>query len=1008
MFWRFGFQNASSIDALLDKEDVTVEAILDEDDLIQECKNQNPRLMDFLRRADVLQRLLRYVTGEIEGEERDRFKYPFVATEVLCSDMWSIVETCLEDPDHLLRPFWDAVLDRSAEEMQTRASMAAHFTKINFCFMSKKPVEMFVFIRDQPLVLERILAHIESTPFVDLLVRIIQLDENPTVTGVLEWLSSERLVPRLIDFLSPIQSPDIHVVAADLIKIIITMSAPSPGQSALSEGLQNGPASNRFAREVASLESITKLVGHMLDDAPSASPMTTDVWTSGQDSYSLSDSVISSTTEQATSSAVNSISILIELIRKNNSDYFEPFLFHTLRNRLIQVQQHIHLQSDEPRQVLERSMAEMVERMGVVHLGTLLEYICGKLCGFQRLLLNPRSESAVISTTFGTIRPLTFERLRICELYAELLHCSNMSLLNRPPGIGPKYDESGRLQGGLAALEELAQVITTSSGNTAEPDRSSESVNEIEPSKELPISGLQGRTASTSSPFLSDSDDSLSGDGSDDGMEDIDVDGSESDRAKVMSLETSGHPSVVTLPDSISGDADSPHTPSETSTVHPPVSSGIDSPLGSEADVEMAKNPTLSSGDRLKDTFLQMNIISTLLDLFFEFPWNNLLHTIVYDVIHQVLTGQLDPGLNRELIVGLFRDARLLYRILEAQRLNDLESTKPKGLRLGFMGHITLISEDIVSALEHCPAELSERLQGYIPQPEWTEYVQGRYLETKRKDAALLGGGKPAVSSSVIRGEASVAQWGKIDEDDTVSSKKVTPLAPPPVGNGSLNGELRRNGRLKRESTADFGQPTMADLRETSQFDEESNTPSAQHFVNYLAAEMSSTMDRFGSAGDDTSDDEDEESGWLSQSQFDLSVSPLSRGIGTESQSLSRSFGDSFNPLTNHSSLEDAFNADSDEDDSGFGPFSDSAAAHDPFNFSNEFATAEGPESPFDDFGGFGDFQAAEETDLASSGDSWAWENSESGRKAGSDEVEEGMSLAASSRTDRSSRHDES
>ena len=72
---RFGFHNTSAIDGLLDKDDVSLEAILDEDDLLQECKSQNTRLIDYFQRVDVLKRLLGYVTGEIEGaEERGRFK----------------------------------------------------------------------------------------------------------------------------------------------------------------------------------------------------------------------------------------------------------------------------------------------------------------------------------------------------------------------------------------------------------------------------------------------------------------------------------------------------------------------------------------------------------------------------------------------------------------------------------------------------------------------------------------------------------------------------------------------------------------------------------------------------------------------------------------------------------------------------------------------------------------------------------------------------------------------
>jgi len=57
-------------------------------------------------------------------------------------------------------------------------------------------------------------------------------------------------------------------------------------------------------------------------------------------------------------------------------------------------------------------------------------------------------------------------------------------------------------------------------------------------------------------------------------------------------------------------------------------------------------------------------------DFFFQFPWNNFLHGTVYDLVHQILTGRVDGGLNRDLVVTLFRDARLLHRIIEGHEEN--------------------------------------------------------------------------------------------------------------------------------------------------------------------------------------------------------------------------------------------------------------------------------------------------------------------------------------------------
>ena len=69
MFWRFGgYASISTLDSILDKPDVTVEELLDESDLIQELKQQNSKLVEFLRDEPVLKKLLDYVTAEEEAE----------------------------------------------------------------------------------------------------------------------------------------------------------------------------------------------------------------------------------------------------------------------------------------------------------------------------------------------------------------------------------------------------------------------------------------------------------------------------------------------------------------------------------------------------------------------------------------------------------------------------------------------------------------------------------------------------------------------------------------------------------------------------------------------------------------------------------------------------------------------------------------------------------------------------------------------------------------------------
>jgi serine/threonine-protein phosphatase 6 regulatory subunit 3 len=82
-----------------------------------------------------------------EGSFMDN-RFPYVATEVLCCDIYSIVATCLKEQQQLLVPFWETVLDCPVEELQLQTVTISHFTKVNAVFLTKRPEDVCLF---QPL-----------------------------------------------------------------------------------------------------------------------------------------------------------------------------------------------------------------------------------------------------------------------------------------------------------------------------------------------------------------------------------------------------------------------------------------------------------------------------------------------------------------------------------------------------------------------------------------------------------------------------------------------------------------------------------------------------------------------------------------------------------------------------------------------------------------------------------------------------------------------------------------
>lgn len=133
---------------------------------------------------------------------------------------------------------------------------------------------------------------------------------------------------------------------------------------------------------------------------------------------------------------------------------------------------------------------------------------------------------------------------------------------------------------------------------------------------------------------------------------------------------------------------------------------------------------------------------------------------MVYDVVQQVFNGTLDRGYNRALAFDLFSSIVLIDgqtveglglvsgkditdRILDGQRASDL-SQQDKGMRLGYMGHLTLIAEEVCKfGSRQFPEGTDHIVLDRVNREEWISYVEGTLTETREKDNAVLGGVRP-------------------------------------------------------------------------------------------------------------------------------------------------------------------------------------------------------------------------------------------------------------------------
>ena len=110
MFWANNYVSSPHIEALLNKENVSLYDLMDQEDILQECKSQNKKLVEYLTRSDVMEELVTLTTEEppAEIEERWRYKHPNIACELLTCDVPTLNEK-LADDDTLLAKLYSFI-----------------------------------------------------------------------------------------------------------------------------------------------------------------------------------------------------------------------------------------------------------------------------------------------------------------------------------------------------------------------------------------------------------------------------------------------------------------------------------------------------------------------------------------------------------------------------------------------------------------------------------------------------------------------------------------------------------------------------------------------------------------------------------------------------------------------------------------------------------------------------------------------------------------------------------
>ncbi|AEE31224.2 SIT4 phosphatase-associated family protein [Arabidopsis thaliana] len=183
MFWRMaGLSTASAVEAILDKDSFTLEDLLDEDEIIQECKALNGRLLNFLREKVQVEQLIRYIIEEpLEDVEKKRtFKFPFIACEIFTCEIEMILKTLVEDEE------------------------------------------------DHQEILKQLVDLIGITSIMEVLKRLVGTDEHlySNYTSAMQWIEDTDVLEMIVDKFGSSESPEVHANAAEILCTVARYAPP--------------------------------------------------------------------------------------------------------------------------------------------------------------------------------------------------------------------------------------------------------------------------------------------------------------------------------------------------------------------------------------------------------------------------------------------------------------------------------------------------------------------------------------------------------------------------------------------------------------------------------------------------------------------------------------------------------------------------------------------------------------------------------------------------------------
>lgn len=209
----------SPIDNILKQESFTLQELLEEDDLVQECKCCNQTLLDFLVKPESIEHLLTLMIRPDVDHPKAKL-YSKRAADVLLCEVSAVTKALVSNPAHL-RLLLEFLEEPSTGDCAGDLALAGHFCRMVLHLSNSHPEDTLEAFNAVPNLFAQLLGKVGLDSYKEMLSPMLLAQDDDTMHPVTCWLWERNVIGDMLEILRTTDDASMHSNVSEMLRELV-------------------------------------------------------------------------------------------------------------------------------------------------------------------------------------------------------------------------------------------------------------------------------------------------------------------------------------------------------------------------------------------------------------------------------------------------------------------------------------------------------------------------------------------------------------------------------------------------------------------------------------------------------------------------------------------------------------------------------------------------------------------------------------------------------------------